>query len=73
MKRLRLFWKLAKAAWEVSSELDNCICPDSCRAMAGKDGYDYHRGSWYAGLCPKCADNIVCIRQALRRSRGEPV
>ena len=77
MKRLRIFWKLVKAAWEVSERSAEglCICPDSC---GSKVGYNYKTGmqaapsGWYAGLCATCIYNEVCLRQALRRSRGEP-
>ena len=77
MKRLCVFWKLVKAAWEVSERSAEglCICPDSC---GSKEGFNYKtqvqgstRTGWYAGLCDTCAHNDVCLRQALRRSRGE--
>ena len=72
VKRLRIFWKLVKAAWEVSarSAVGLCICPDSCGAAHYLDPHG--TVGWAAGLCWTCAHNEVCLRQALRRSRGEP-
>lgn len=65
--------KLVRAAWEVSarSAEGKCICPDSCGATVPP--WSRARGSFVDGLCWNCAHNEVCLRQALRRSRGVPV